>query len=197
MDYSLLDLRENAWFQQKKLFDPVLRSMQSEIEVKILNLMKDAEVTSLDNRMSEKRHLKTIISIPELLDLLVDWPRTGEDKITFSKHLVLLSKYARSHKDTNATIFFMNQLEKSYRSSEKGSFGERKYWSINNLHEGRNDSSKGAYIGDKEIKSADSISLQIHKIAPRDDRHATPDPEVYAIALAWPNGFRKRVLEQL
>ena len=197
MNYSMLDLRDNSWFQQKRLFDPVLRSMQSDIEKRILELMEDAEVTSLDNRMTSKPHKKTLISIPELLELLVDWPRTGEDKIAFSKHLVLLSKYARSHKETNATIFFMNQLEVGTRSAEKGSVGERKYWSVNNLHEGRNESSKGAYIGDKEIKSSDSISLQIHKIAPRDDRSSIPDSPVYAIALAWPNGFRKRVLEQL
>lgn len=197
MNYSMLDLRDNSWFQQKRLFDPVLRSMQSDIEIKILRLMEDSEVTSLDNRMNAKRHKKTLISIPELLELLVDWPRTGEDKITFSKHLVLLSKYARTHKDTNATVFFMNQLEVGIRSAEKGSTGDRKHWPVNNLHEGRNESSKSAYIGDKEIKSADSISLQIHKIAPRDDRGSTPDSPVYAIALAWPNGFRKRVLEQL
>jgi Z1 domain len=197
MNYSMLDLKDNSWFQQKRLFDPVLRSMQADIEEKIVELMKDSEITSLDNRMSSTRHKKALISIPELLELLVDWPRTGEDKITFSKHLVLLSKYARSHKDTNATIFFMNQLEVGIRSAEKGSTGERKYWSINNLHEGRNESSKSAYIGDKGIKSEDSISLQIHRIAPRDDRGSTPDSPVYAVALAWPNGFRKRVLEQL
>jgi hypothetical protein len=197
MNYSMLDLKDNSWFQQKRLFDPVLRSMQTDIEKKIVELMKDSEITSLDNRMSSTRHKKALISIPELLELLVDWPRTGEDKITFSKHLVLLSKYARSHKDTNATIFFMNQLEVGIRSAEKGSTGERKYWSINNLHEGRNESSKSAYIGDKGIKSEDSISLQIHRIAPRDDRGSTPDSPVYAVALAWPNGFRKRVLEQL
>jgi len=183
--------------QQKRLFDPVLPSMQSEIEKKILELLNQSEVTSLDNRMNAKRHTKTIVSIPELLELLVDWPRTGEDKITFSKHLVLLSKYARSHKDTNATIFFMNQLEEGKRSADTGSIGERKYWQVNNLHEGRNSSSKSAYIGDSEIKSSDSITLQIHKIAPREDRSSIPGSPVYAIALAWPNGFRKRVLEQL
>lgn len=197
MNYSLLDLKDNSWFQQKRLFDPVLRSMQSEIEEKILKLMINSEITSLDNRLTSKRHKKTLISIPELLELLVDWPRSGEDKVAFSKHLVLLSKYARSHRETNATIFFMNQLEKSIRSAEKGCTGERKYWPINNLHEGRNETSKSAYIGDKEIRSADSISVQIHKIAPRNDRFSEPDSPVYAIALAWPNGFRKRVLEQL
>lgn len=197
MNYSMLDLKDNSWFQQKRLFDPVLHSLQSEIEPKILELIKNSEVTSLDNRLNAKRHTKKVISIPELLELLIDWPRTGEDKITFSKHLVLLSKYARSQKDTNATVFFMNQLDAGVRSAEKGCTGDRKYWSINNLHEGRNESSKSAYIGDKQIKSEDSISLQIHKVRPRDDRTSTPDSPVYAIALAWPNGFRKRVLEQL
>lgn len=197
MDYSMLELKDNSWFQQKRLFDPVLRSLQSDIEVRILELMKDSEITNLDNRLNAKRHKKKLISIPELLELLVDWPRSGEDKVAFSKHLVLLSKYARSHQNTNATIFFMNQLEVGIRSAEKGCMGDRKYWPINNLHEGRNETSKSAYIGDKEIRSHDSISLQIHKIAPRKDRASTPESPVYAIALAWPNGFRKRVLEQL
>jgi hypothetical protein len=72
MNYSVLDLRDNSWFQQKRLFDPVLRSMQSDIEKRILELMEDAEVTSLDNRMTSKRHKKTLISIPDLLELQDD-----------------------------------------------------------------------------------------------------------------------------
>ena len=194
MNYSMLNLKDNSWFQQKRLFDPVLASLQSEIEKQVMDLMKDSEITNLDNRRNSTRHTKTLVAIPELLELLVDWPRTGEDRITLSKHLVLLSKYARSHKETNATIFFMNQLEVGLRSAATGSEGERKYWQVNNLHEGRNSTS---YIGDASIRSTDSISLQIHKIAPRDDRNSSPDSPVYAIALAWPNGFRKRVLEQL
>jgi len=160
-------------------------------------LMKNSEITNLDNRMNSTRHTKTLVTIPELLELLVDWPRSGEDRVTFNKHLVLLSKYAESHMDTNATIFFMNQLEVGNRSAIAGSNGERKYWQINNLHEGRNSTSKGAYVGDAAIRSTDSITVQIHKIAPRDDRAATPDSPLFAIALAWPNGFRKRVLQQL
>ena len=197
MNYSMLNLRDNSWYQQKRLFDPVLRSLQSDIEPRILELMKHSEVTNLDNRLNSKRHTKTLVSIPELLELLVDWPRAGEDRITFSKHLVLLSKYARSHPDTNATIFFMNQLEEGKRSAETRSDGERKNWAVNNLHEGRNSSSKSAYIGDAAIKNSDSITLQIHKIAPRDNAESKPDSPVYAIALSWPNGFKKRILKQL
>ena len=197
MRYSMLDLKDNSWFQQKRLFDPVLVSLQDNLKDQIFDLMKNSEITNLDNRMNSTRHTKTLVTIPELLDLLVDWPRSGEDRVTFNKHLVLLSKYAESHMDTNATIFFMNQLEVGIRSAIAGSNGERKYWQINNLHEGRNSTSKGAYVGDAAIRSTDSITVQIHKIAPRDDRAATPDSPLFAIALAWPNGFRKRVLQQL
>ena len=197
MRYSMLDLKDNSWFQQKRLFDTVLVSLQDNIKDQIFDLMKNSEITNLDNRMNSTRHTKTLVTIPELLELLVDWPRSGEDRVTFNKHLVLLSKYAESHMDTNATIFFMNQLEVGNRSAIAGSNGERKYWQINNLHEGRNSTSKGAYVGDAAIRSTDSITVQIHKIAPRDDRAATPDSPLFAIALAWPNGFRKRVLQQL
>jgi hypothetical protein len=197
MNYSMLELRDNSWFQQRRLFDPILASLQSNVEDKVIELMKNAEMTNLDNRLKSTRHTKTLIAIPELLELLIDWPRTGDDRITFSKHLVLLSKFARSHKDTNATIFFMNQLEIGYRSAMSQRIGERKYWQINNLHEGRNSTAKGAYVGDAAIRSTDSITLQIYKIAPREDKNAKPNSPVLAIALAWPNGFRKRVLEQI
>jgi hypothetical protein len=197
MNYSMLNLKDNSWYQQKRLFDPVLQSRQSDIEPKILELYKDSEVTNLDNRLNAKRHTKTLVSIPELLELLVDWPRAGEDRITFSKHLILLSKYARSHPDTNATVFFMNQLAMAERSAASKSEGERKYWAINNLHEGSSTSSKSAYVGDAAIKNSDSISVQIYKIGPRDNPKSKPDSPIYAIALSWPNGFRKRILKQL
>ena len=197
MGYTMLELKDNSWFQQRRLFDPVLSSMQSNIENTLHSLMKESEVTNLDNRLDAVRHTKTIVSIPDLLELLIDWPSTGDDKLTLGKHLVLLSKYARSHQDTDASVFFMNQLAVANRSAMSGSVGNKKYWQVTNLHQGRNTSSRGAYVGDINIRSTDSISLQIHNISPRDDRNSPPGRPVYAIALAWPNGFRKRVLEQL
>ena len=196
MEHSVLELRDNSWFQQKRLFDPVLVSRQSEFEDLLYELMEEAEETNLDNRTSDKKHKKTVVTIVDLIEILVDWPAAGEDKITLSKHLALLSKFSRTQKDTNAHVFFMNQLEVVLRSAASGSSGDRKYWQINNLHEGRNSTSKGSYVGDAAIRSEDSISVQIYKVSPRDDRSSTPEHPVYAIALAWPNGIRKRMLEQ-
>jgi hypothetical protein len=197
MNHTFLDLKDNSWFQQKRLFDPILESLQSGIEESVQNLFKDSEESNLDNRTNSKKHSKIIIALPELLDLLIDWPIVGEDRISLDKHILLLSKFSRNESQTHAEVFFMNQLEPRERSAEKQSEGNRRYWSINNLHEGRNSSSKGAYIGDAAIRSTDAITLQIHKVSPRVDKASDSENSVYAIALAWPNGFRKRVLAQL
>lgn len=200
LPHSLLELKDNSWFQQKQLFDPVLASLQKDenIENTLLDYMRGAEETNLDNRVNAKRHLRSVVSLPELYQFLIDWPTSADDRITFDKHLLLLKKFMNTEKNTDATLFFMNQLDKGQkRSAEINSFGERKYWKINNLHEGRNSSSKGAYIGDASIRSTDSISIQFFRIIPRDDRKDNySDAEVFALALAWPNGFKKRILKQ-
>lgn len=199
MSYSLLDLKDNSWFQQKHLFDPILASLQKDanVETFLLKNMQNAEETNLDKRVNAKRHLRTVISLSDLYNFLVDWPTTGHDRITFDKHLLLMKKFINSRKDTDATLFFMNQLEAGKRSAEKNSIGERKYWAINNLHEGRSSSAKGTYIGDAPIRSTDSITIQFHKIIPRKNPAEQTDEKIFAIALAWPNGFRKRILEQI
>jgi hypothetical protein len=199
MPYSLLDLKDNSWFQQKHLFDPILVSLQKDenIETFLLKNMRDAEETSLDKRVNAKRHLRTVVSLSELYNFLVDWPTTGDDRVTFDKHLLLLKKFMNSGKDTDATLFFMNQLDPGRRSAEKNSVGERKYWAINNLHEGRSSSAKGSYIGDASIRSTDSLTIQFHKVTPRENQADETGAKVFAIALAWPNGFRKRILEQI
>lgn len=197
MDYSILNLRDNSWFKQHRLFDPILQSMQSQLEPRISSLLSSAEVSNLDNRTNTKRHLRKIVDLPSLLELLIDWPMIGEDRVLFDKHLLLLSKYSRNHRQTHASVFFMNQLEVRERSAENSSSGSMKYWSINNLHEGRSSSSNGTYVGDAAIKNSDSITIQIHKVAPRAHRNSVAQAPIYALALAWPNGFNKRVLEQL
>jgi hypothetical protein len=199
MPYSLLDLKDNSWFQQKHLFDPILVSLQKDenIETFLLKNMRDAEETSLDKRVNAKRHLRTVVSLSELYNFLVDWPTTGDDRVTFDKHLLLLKKFMNSGKDTDATLFFMNQLDPGRRSAEKNSVGERKYWAINNLHEGRSSSAKGSYIGDASIRSTDSLTIQFHRVIPRENQADETGAKVFAIALAWPNGFRKRILEQI
>ena len=117
INYTLLDLKDNSWFQQKRLFDPILATMQSDIDKKIKALYQDSEVSNLDNRTSSIKHHKKVISLPDLLDLLIDWPISGEDRITLDKHILLLSKYSRNQSQTHAEVYFMNQLEERERSA--------------------------------------------------------------------------------
>ena len=194
VDHSTLDLRDNTWFQQKELFDPILPTISYEIRQRISKLMTSATETQLDRRETDKRHLYAPIPLRELLDLLVDWPTTASDKQVLDKYLVLFASYAKTQGSTEAIVYFMNQLEPRKRSSDGRTDGiKRKHWKIDNLHEGPR---KNVYVGDREIKSGDAITIQIHNVKPRRDADEEAGEEVLAFAISWPNGFSRRVLQQ-
>jgi hypothetical protein len=192
--HSTLDLRDNTWFQQKELFDPILPKISSEIRQRVWELMSSATETQLDRRETDKRHLYTPIPLRELLNLLVDWPTTASDKQVLDKYLVLFASYAKNQGSTEAIVYFMNQLEPRKRSSDGRIDGiKRKHWKIDNLQEGPR---KNVYVGDREIKSGDAITIQIHNVTPRRDANEEAGDEVLAFAISWPNGFSRRVLQQ-
>ncbi len=192
--HSTLDLRDNTWFQQKELFDPILPEISSEIRQRVWELMSSATETQLDRRETDKRHLFTPIPLRELLNLLVDWPTTASDKQVLDKYLVLFASYAKNQGSTEAIVYFMNQLEPRIRSSDGRIDGiKRKHWKIDNLQEGPR---KNIYVGDREIKSGDAITIQIHNVKPRRDANEEAGDEVLAFAISWPNGFSRRVLQQ-
>lgn len=194
LNNSILDLKDNTWFQQRELFDPVLPEVSRDSLQYLVNLMEESSETQLDRRNTEKKHKFVNIPLLDLVALLVDWPATANDKQTLDKYLVLFSAYARSQGSTQAVIYFMNQLEPRKRSSDlRYSEGFRKkYWKIQNLQEGRRD----LYPGDKFIRSEDAITIQVHNVIPRKDANDDGMPEVLALAISWPNGFKRRVLQQ-
>lgn len=194
IDHSTLDLRDDSWFQQRELFDPILPSISKNISERVRSLMSMASETQLDRRVTEKKHLYKSISLRELVDLLVDWPTSSADKQILDKYLVLFSGYARNQGSTEAIVYFMNQLEPRKRRSEKRIEGiKRKHWKVENLHEGPR---ANVYVGDRGIKSDDAITLQIYNVQPRKDANENPGEEVLAFALSWPSGFSRRVLQQ-
>jgi hypothetical protein len=193
VDHSTLDLKGNSWFQQQELFDPILPEISSVTRQKVEQLMATATVTQLDRRNTEKKHLYKAIPLTELLDLLVDWPTTANDKQMLDKYLVLFASYAKTQGSTEAIIYFMNGLKPRERSSKTPSDqNKRKYWKVKDLQEGR----RNIYAGDKSIRSEDAITVQIHNVRPRMDESSKADQEVLAFAISWPNGFSRRVLQQ-
>jgi len=201
LSHSTLNLKAGAWFQQRQIFDPYLHSRAEELRTELENYMQDSVESTLDTRHGENKHKVLRMPLPKIIELLFNWPIASSDKENLSKYLVILSNLAQSQSSTSGEMFFMNQLEPRFRKVDEGSHianpQNRKLWRIQNLHEGPRLSGRTSYLGDKSIRNTEAISLQIHCVKPRKNDSEEVNTECFAIALTWPNGFEKKVLEQL
>ena len=192
---SNLDLSGHSWFEQRQLFDPALVIGTSYILETVESLMAKATPTSLDNRGYPKCHLYLPLPFKDVINLLLDWPISASDRVELDAHLTYFNYLAQTEADSNATIYFMDQLAPKRRSADArtiSSASSKKYWKTINLLEGP----RPKYIGDTNIRSDDSISIQIHKVIPRENPTDKPTDEVLALAIRFPRGFEKRVTLQ-
>jgi hypothetical protein len=203
MNHSTLNLRSDTWYQQRRLFDPFLYERAKDLMPSLERLMQNAQVTTLDTRDREDhKHKVCRISLPDVVNLLFDWPISSGDKEVLSKYLVVLSNLAETESNTSVEMYFMNQLQnrerRVSRASKEANPKNAKLWQIQNLHEGPRTNSNPPYWGDKSIKSSEAISIQIHSVIPYDTEDASNNEQksCLAIAIAWPEGFERKVLEQ-
>ena len=197
LSHSTLNLKAGAWFQQRQLFDPYLQSRGPELRPLLVSMMNNSVESTLDTRHGEKKHTVVRVPLPQIVELLFDWPIASSDREILNKYLVILSNFAQSQSTTSVEVFFMNQLEPRVRKVDEkyrdANPQNRNLWRIQNLHEGP----RANYDGEKSIRNPEAISLQIHSVTPRKDDSEKVSLECFAIALTWPNGFEKKVLEQI
>ena len=197
LSHSTLNLKAGAWFQQRQLFDPYLQSRAPELRPLLESMMSKSVESTLDTRHGEKKHTVVRVPLPQIVELLFDWPIASSDREILNKYLVILSNFAQSQSTTSVEVFFMNQLEPRVRKVDEkyrdANPQNRNLWRIQNLHEGP----RANYDGEKSIRNSEAISLQIHSVTPRKDDSEKVSLECFAIALTWPNGFEKKVLEQI
>ena len=197
LSHSTLNLKAGAWFQQRQLFDPYLHTRAQELRTQLEVMMNNSVESNLDTRHGEKKHSVVRVPLPQIVELLFDWPIASSDRENLNKYLVILSNFAQSQSATSVEVFFMNQLESRFRKVDEkyrtANPQNRNLWRIQNLHEGP----RANYDGEKSIRNTEAISLQIHSVIPRKDDSEKVSAECFAIALTWPNGFEKKVLEQI
>ena len=197
LSHSTLNLKAGAWFQQRQLFDPYLHTRAQELRTQLEVMMNNSVESNLDTRHGEKKHSVVRVPLPQIVELLFDWPIASSDRENLNKYLVILSNFAQSQSATSVEVFFMNQLESRFRKVDEkyrtANPQNRNLWRIQNLHEGP----RANYDGEKSIRNTEAISLQIHSVIPRKDDSEKVNAECFAIALTWPNGFEKKVLEQI
>jgi hypothetical protein len=160
-------------------------------------MMSNSVESTLYTRHCEKKHTVVRVPLPQIVELLFDWPIASSDREILNKYLVILSNFAQAQSTTSVEVFFMNQLESRVRKVDEkyrdANPQNRNLWRIQNLHEGP----RANYDGEKSIRNSEAISLQIHSVTPRKDDSEKVSLECFAIALTWPNGFEKKVLEQI
>lgn len=203
LNHTTINLRSDAWYQQRRLFDPVLFDRAKDLRPILEAIMQNATITSLDTRDREDyKHKVCRLSLPDTVNLLFDWPMASADREIMSKYLIVLSNLAQNENTTHVELYFMNQLENRERRvarlSKETHPGNPKLWNIQNLHEGPRTNSNRPYLGDKSVKSTEAISIQIHSVIPYDNEGSgkRDNMSCFALALAWPEGFERKVLEQ-
>lgn len=203
LSHSTINLSSDSWYQQKRLFDPVLYDMAKDLRPRLNELMSGAVVSPLDTRdRVEHQHKVCQISLPDIVDLLFEWPMASADREIMSKYLIVLSQLAQTQTTTHVELFFMDQLENRERRvsgpSKELNPNSPKLWNIQNLHVGRRTNSESLYLGDQTVRSFEAVSIQIHSVVPYDPEGTVErnNKSCFAIALAWPEGFKRKVLEQ-
>lgn len=193
-----------AWYQQKDLFEPTLSTRARDLTPVLEKMMMNAEETPLDTRLREEfKHKVSSLTLPNTVEFLLAWPMTATDKKNLTMHVIVLASLAETQSNTHVELFFMNQLQARRRRvaqpSKDAYPNNRNLWRIENLHEGPRTKSKPPYLGDRSIRSDEAISIQIHRVLPYDaDGSPNHDGEpCFAIALAWPEGFEIKVLQQI
>ena len=159
LNHSTLNLKAGAWFQQRQIYDPYLHSRAQELRPLLESMMSNSVESALDTRHGEKKHTVVRVPLPQIVELLFDWPIASSDRENLNKYLVILSNFAQSQSATSVEVFFMNQLEPRFRKVDEkyrnANPQNRNLWRIQNLHEGP----RANYDGEKSIRNPEAISL--------------------------------------
>jgi hypothetical protein len=191
-----IDLRSGFRFKQDHLFHEALKEMHSETMSRIETYFKQSIPVSLDTRNVTAVNTRTNIPIGELIELILDWPMTREDRSASDHLLIALKYYGESQPNVDAHLYFMDQLEPRRRSrlvGEEPSDLEKRFWRTLNLHQGRSPQG-GSYLGDAAMRTTDAVSVQIHNVIPR--YQEIEYGPVLALAIAWPEGFKRTMILQ-
>lgn len=197
LSHNAFDLSAGIKFSQLELFHPALAASFDATLESLRPWLNSAMPSPLDNRQNpDDRHMVANISLTDALDLLTDWPMTRSDRSQLDIFLVALRYYADTQPQTDAHIYFMDNLSIRNRAVDKHSVDSfptnKNLWKVENLAQGRN---RSGYVGDNKIRSSDAISIQIHSVAPYYKVIGDSD-RALAVVIAWPNGFAKTLLVQ-
>lgn len=188
-----VNLEQGFIFSQRYLYDKSVAAGFSESLEKLTRFRSHAKFVDNDPR-SLNGNESVSCTFEEIMRLLNDWISHGRDRSTLSR----VSESLESIGDRNkfgGCIYFMDNLQLRQRGAawDNDTSLPQRDWQVGNLFEGKKYSGT-MYPGDTSMTAKHGITLQIHRVHPRElsDGH-----EVLALAIALGEEFNFYHLEQM
>lgn len=180
-------------FSQRRLYDSSVSTGFLDSYSLIEDLFREAQPVPDDHRQDKKNHY---ISCPaqQILKILQDWVAHPEDRKILIE-LVTTLQHFDENRELLAHVYFMDNLQVRERGSawDNDPLLNQRDQRVGNLFAGKQHSG-AMYPGDTSMKSASGITVQIHRIHPRE---LPPGQDALAVALAGGSDLNFKVLEEI
>lgn len=180
-------------FSQRRLYDSSVSTGYLDSYSLIEDLHRNSKPVPDDQR-GEKRNTYVTCSAQHILAILQDWVAHPEDRKILTE-LVTTLQHFDENRELLAHVFFMDDLQVRERGSafDNNPLLNQRDWRVGNLFAGKQHSG-AMYPGDTSMKSTSGITVQIHRIHPRE---LPKGQDALAIALAGGSDLDFKVLEEV
>ena len=180
-------------FSQRKLYDSSVSTGYFDSYSLIEDLHEIALPVPGDNRLDKKNYY-TICSAQTILRILQDWVAHPQERKILTD-LVTTLQHFDENRELQAQVFFMDNLQVRERgvAFDNDPQLNQRDWRVGNLFAGKQHSG-AMYTGDTSMKSTSGITVQIHRIHPRE---LPVGQDSLAIALAGGSDLDFKVLEEI
>jgi hypothetical protein len=180
-------------FSQRRLYDSSVSIGFLDSYSLIEDLHRNAQPVPDDQRQDKKNYY-IACSAQQILTILQDWVAHPQDRKILTE-LVTTLKHFDENRELLAHVYFMDNLQVRERGSafDNDPQLDQRDWRVGNLFAGKQHSGS-MYPGDTSMKSTSGITVQIHRIHPRE---FPKGKDALAIALAGGSDLDFKVLEEI
>ena len=180
-------------FSQRRLYDSSVSIGFLDSYSLIEDLHRVAKPVPEDHRL-DKQNYYVACSAQSILKILQDWVAHPMDRKILID-LVSTLQHFDENRELLAHVYFIDNLMVRERSSafDNDPLLNQRDWRVGNLFAGKQHSG-AMYPGDTSMKSTSGITIQIHRIHPRE---LPPGQDALAIAIAGGSDLDFKVLEEV
>ena len=180
-------------FSQRRLYDSSVSTGFLDSFSLIEDLFREAQPVPDDQRQDKKNHYISC-SAQQILMILQDWVAHPEDRKILTE-LVTTLQHFDENRELLAHVYFMDNLQVRERGSawDNNPLLNQRDQRVGNLFAGKQHFG-AMYPGDTSMKSTSGITVQIHRVHPRE---LPPGQDALAIALAGGSDLNFKVLEEI